>query len=324
VIEPGNLRRIRRPSESTERAPGDSRRRAQWNMMPATMHGSMKHNVTRLMERSGKMLGADTSPRTIVLCYHSINKSHAELSIDPAVLRHQLAFLKSEGYEFLSFGNLVRRIMRWGRPKTSIACITFDDGYEDNLTQAAPILSDMAIPATFFLTSGLMGGDATVRDHVHRLTRYESTYLSVPQVAELARYGMEIGAHTHSHPNLARLSHERVREEVVRCKAVLEDTIGHAVQSFAYPFGKKGVHYNDLTVGVVRESGYLGAATVALRAVTAREAIRIFEIPRFLIHRSHSQSSFEQIVRGHYDWIGSIQETAPAWLKAILSPDDKY
>jgi glycosyltransferase involved in cell wall biosynthesis/peptidoglycan/xylan/chitin deacetylase (PgdA/CDA1 family) len=303
-----------------DHSPGSSR----WNMMPAEMRGSVKHNVSRMVERSSKMLGADAGPRTVILCYHSINTSHADLSVDPAVFRNQLAFLRREGYEFLSFGDLVKRIMRWGRPKNSIACITFDDGYEDNLTQAAPILSEMNIPATTFITSGLMMNDATVRDHFHRLTRYETTYLTPRQAAELARCGVEIGAHTYSHPNLARLSHERVREEVTRSKAMLEDVIGHAVQTFAYPFGKKSIHYNEMTVGVVRESGFLGAAAVAFRAVTSRESIRMFEMPRFFINRSDTPISFEQKVRGHFDWLGSIQETTPAWLKAILSPEDKY
>jgi glycosyltransferase involved in cell wall biosynthesis/peptidoglycan/xylan/chitin deacetylase (PgdA/CDA1 family) len=327
VLKNYALKPVSNPSRKTGAscdAITDSRRSAQWNMMPANMRGAMKQNVSRMVERSSKMLGADNNPRTVILCYHSINKSHADLSVDPAVFRTQLAFLKNEGYEFLNFSDLVYRVMRWGRPKNNIACITFDDGYEDNLTQAAPILSEMGVPATVFLTSGLMAGDASVREHFLRLTRYDANYLTAKQAAELARAGVEIGAHSHSHQNLARLSHERVRDEVVKCKSMIEDAIGRSVLTFAYPFGKKSIHYNDMTVSVIRESGFVGAAAVAFRAVTARESIRIFEMPRFFINRSDTASSFEQKVRGHFDWLGSIQETTPGWLKAMISPEDKY
>ncbi len=299
-------------------------RRARSRLVPPHVRGVLKSNVSRIFERSGQLLGTNGLPRTLVLCYHSIAQGHADLSVDPNSFRIQLATLKELGFEFLSFADLVYRLMRWGPPKNNVACITFDDGYEDNLTQAAPILLDLAVPATMFITSGLMAREPAIIEHFHSLTHFQSSYLSGQQVTALNRMGFEIGAHSHSHVNLARLSQERVRYEVTRSKQMLEDTIGRQVRSFAYPFGKKGIHYSPATVAVVRESGYCGAAAVAFRSVTANKSIRIYEVPRFFINRSDTPASFRQKVAGHFDWLGSIQEGAPAWVKAMVSPEERY
>jgi len=120
------------------------------------------------------------------------------------------------------------------------------------------------------------------------------------------------------------LNAERTRVEVTQCKAMLEDVIGQPVRSFAYPFGKKNIHYTQRSVSVVRESGYSGAAAVAFRSVTSRKSIRIFEVPRFFVTRSDTPSQFRQKVEGHFDWLGSIQEGTPAWLKSIISPEEQY
>jgi peptidoglycan/xylan/chitin deacetylase (PgdA/CDA1 family) len=180
------------------------------------------------------------------------------------------------------------------------------------------------VPATFFLTTGLMTRDASVISSFKALTRFSTEYLTAAQVAELHSMGFEIGAHTHTHRNLARLSAEQVREEVVRSKALLEDAIGARVSSFAYPFGKRHIHYTQQTVGIVRESGFSGAGAVAFRSVTSRSAIKIFEVPRFFVMRGDGARDFRQKVAGHFDWLGSVQEGTPNWIKALVSPEDKY
>ncbi|HMB95004.1 MAG TPA: polysaccharide deacetylase family protein, partial [Tepidisphaeraceae bacterium] len=299
-------------------------RRSNVGLMPVHVRGMLKGNVARIAHRSQQFFGSEAVPRTVVLCYHSVSHREADLSIDPAALRGQLLELKNNGYEFMNFGDLVYRFMRWGAPRRDVACITFDDGYEDNLTEAAPVLSDLNVPATIFVTSGLMSREPAVIERFRNLTRYETNYLSAKQVAELSRAGFEIGGHTHSHPNLARLTPEQTRDEVTRSKSMLEDAIGQRVRSFAYPFGKRNIHYTDSTVSVVRESGYLGAAAVAFRSVTSQKSIHIFEVPRFFITRADNDHTFQQKVTGHFDWLGSIQQSTPTWLKAMISPEDRY
>jgi glycosyltransferase involved in cell wall biosynthesis/peptidoglycan/xylan/chitin deacetylase (PgdA/CDA1 family) len=299
-------------------------RRLGLSLFSAPMRGSIKSSVSRMFERTGHLLGGNGAPRTVVLCYHSIHGGDGDLSIAPEAFRSQLRTLQHMRYRFMSFAELVQWIIRWGPPRENIACITFDDGYSDNLTEAAPILKDLSVPATFFLTTGLMTREPSVISYFKGLTRFETEYLSPQQVAELHRMGFEIGAHTHTHRNLARLSSEQARDEIVRSKALLEDVIGAAVSSFAYPFGKRNIHYTQQTVARVRESGYSGAGAVAFRSVTSRRGIRIFEVPRFFVTRGDSPRDFRQKIAGHFDWLGSVQEGTPTWIKALVSPEDKY
>ncbi|WP_428937208.1 polysaccharide deacetylase family protein [Fontivita pretiosa] len=299
-------------------------RRPRLRLMPAHFRGSVKNNVSVLLERSSRLLGNDCSPRTIVLCYHSVACNDSDLSVDPQVLRWQIEYLQRLGFQFTTLAQLAQRLLCAGPPTVNTACITFDDGYEDNLTVAAPLLAELKVPATVFVTTGLMIRDGLTLERFGELTRYQTTYLSASQVAELHRLGFEIGAHTHTHANLARLSEEQTRYELFTSKRLLEDAIGAPLRSFAYPFGKRHIHYTPMTIDVVRDAGFVCAAAVAFRAINARRAIRIFELPRFFVNRSDSFVSFRHKVAGHYDWLGSIQEATPAWLKSIVSPEDRY
>jgi peptidoglycan/xylan/chitin deacetylase (PgdA/CDA1 family) len=311
-------------SAATTRLHNGHSRRLGLDLFSTTMRGSIKTGITRMVERTSDVFGANGAPRTVVLCYHSISRGDGDLSIAPEIFRSQIQKLRQMHFRFMGFAQLVNWIMRWGPPRENVACITFDDGYEDNLTEAAPILTDLRVPATFFITSGLMSQDVAVVSAFRSLTRFDTTYLSPAQVAQLARGGFEIGAHTHTHRNLARLSHEQMREEIVRSKAMLEDAIGQRVVSFAYPFGKRNIHYMPQTVATVRESGYCGAGAVAFRSVTAWRSIKIFEVPRFFVTRGDSETDFRQKMAGQFDWLGSVQEGTPRWLKSLVSPEDRY
>jgi peptidoglycan/xylan/chitin deacetylase (PgdA/CDA1 family) len=315
---------VRQRSRFPSRAASGNGREIGRALVPYEVRSTLKTKISALFDRSAPMFDQPPPVRTVVLCYHSINTHPSDLSIDPAIFRSQLVMLKSMGFRFLNFGDLVYRLLRWGSPRGNVACITLDDGYEDSLTVAAPILAELGIPATVFVTTGLMARQRDVLDSFHQLTNYQSTYLSASQVAQLDRAGLEIGAHSHSHSNLARLTFDQTWQEVGQSKKMLEDAIGKRVSCFAYPFGKMGLHYTPMTVRVVRESGYSGAGAVAFRGVNARQAVRIYQVPRFFITRNDTPVTFSQKIKGHFDWLGAIQEGTPTWLRALISPEDKY
>jgi len=96
-------------------------------------------------------------------------------------------------------------------------------------------------------------------------------------------------------------------------------TTVQTLSSLKPAFREDGVIHAGNASGIVD-----GAAAVAFRGVSLRHSIRMFEVPRFFINRSDSHESFQQKVAGHYDWLGAIQESTPHWLKAMVSPEDKY
>lgn len=99
------------------------------------------------------------------------------------------------------------------------------------------------------------------------------------QVREMHEAGMQIGAHTVSHPILAKLDVESARDEIAASKRFLEDLIGERVGWFAYPNGKPGTDYSAQSVELARAAGFDGAVSTAWGA--ADRASDRFQIPRF-------------------------------------------
>lgn len=103
--------------------------------------------------------------------------------------------------------------------------------------------------------------------------------LTSDQVRTLAEAGMSIGAHTVSHPILARVSDDEARREMIQGKQRLESIIGRKVGLFAYPNGKPGIDYTATHVQLAREAGFSGAVSTGWGAATGRTDL--FQLPRF-------------------------------------------
>lgn len=98
------------------------------------------------------------------------------------------------------------------------------------------------------------------------------------QVRALHRAGIEIGAHTMTHPILTKVADEVARDEIVASKRALESMIDAPIKSFAYPNGKPGRDYAEQHVRMARESGFDCALSTAWGAATM--ASDRFQIPR--------------------------------------------
>lgn len=99
------------------------------------------------------------------------------------------------------------------------------------------------------------------------------------EVRELRLAGMQIGAHTVSHPILAVLSDDEARIEIFESRRVLEQITGEQVTVFAYPNGRPGEDYVARDVLLARECGFAAAMSTAWGA--ANRASDPFQLPRF-------------------------------------------
>jgi len=94
-----------------------------------------------------------------ILYYHRVNKlalDPFEQAVSPEIFREQLECLK-EWATVLTLSQVVRMSLEGELPRRAVA-LTFDDGYADNLHEALPLLERYGIPATFFISSGYVGG----------------------------------------------------------------------------------------------------------------------------------------------------------------------
>lgn len=99
------------------------------------------------------------------------------------------------------------------------------------------------------------------------------------EVIQMRRAGMQIGAHTVSHPILARMDAGAARTEIAQSKRFLEDLLDERVGLFAYPNGKPATDYNAESVTIARDLGF--DAAVSTQWGAARSTTDLFQIPRF-------------------------------------------
>lgn len=179
--------------------------------------------------------------------YHALEEVRSPISFLPGRFAEQMAWLKAEGVRVFTLHDL-RGWLTAGAPPTEPAVVlTFDDGFRSVLTRGLPVLARHGFRATVFLTTGHAGGRNDWASQPAGVPRWD--LLSWAEVRELAAAGMEIGAHSVTHPWLPALPLETARREILDSKAAIEDALGHPVHSFAYPYGA----YTDPLRALVRE-----------------------------------------------------------------------
>jgi peptidoglycan/xylan/chitin deacetylase (PgdA/CDA1 family) len=117
--------------------------------------------------------------------------------------------------------------------------ITFDDAWKSQYTNALPALEAAGIKGTFYMTT-------------EPVQSGWPDFVTPDQIKDIAARGHEIGGHSITHPNLSRLSKQRVIKELTESKLYLEKLTGQTVTSFAYPFGDSDQRIEKLTA----EAGY--------------------------------------------------------------------
>ncbi len=172
--------------------------------------------------------------RLPILTFHAVDHEPAVYSLSPQMFRHGMRQLHAHGFRTIHLDEVVD-ILRSGRefPARTVA-ITFDDGYWSFYAEAFPVLQEFEMTATVFVPTG----EPTHAASTDRLPTLEGReMLGWPQIREMARAGIAFGAHSMTHPDLRKLSDQDVAREILGSKDVLEDRLGQAVSSFAYPFG---------------------------------------------------------------------------------------
>ncbi len=218
--------------------------------------------------------------RAHILMYHYVRTLTAEqaqadavgnnLSVSPDLLEQHLQSLQELGYQSISMRDAAA-----GKGTHRSVVLTFDDGYEDFYTTAWPLLKKYNYSATVYIISGKNGNG----------------FLTHEQIKELAASGIEIGAHTTGHMNLASHTPEEQQIDLTASKRALEKLTGTPVTTLAYPAGR----YTSDTMRIASDIGFTSAVTTNFGIASIYDSA--FELPRLRMSPSMTKERFTSYMR---------------------------
>jgi peptidoglycan/xylan/chitin deacetylase (PgdA/CDA1 family) len=220
------------------------------------MKAGLKVKVKTMLGRAADMTGICArrfGSVTTIVAFHRVNDALPEdgLTCSPAKFESFCRFFR-EHFRVVSLSELVTGA-RAGRDMAGALAITFDDGYLDNYEVAAPILSKLGLPATFFVTTGFVGS-AIVAPWDQGLV-VPQRWMSWNQVRSLVSQGFEIGCHSDTHLDLGEASAEVARADLRASQVKIHDELGTEARLFAYPFGGPQ-HLSESSRQLIRELGF--------------------------------------------------------------------
>jgi peptidoglycan/xylan/chitin deacetylase (PgdA/CDA1 family) len=213
-----------------------------------------------------------------ILTYHSIDDSGSPISVGRAAFERHVAWLRSGRVRVTSIPDLLQVA-----PGADAVAVTFDDGFANFATLAAPALA--GLPVTLFV----------VTDHVGRSNEWGgSPQVGIPvlplldwaTLGRLAAGGVTLGAHTRTHPDLRVLSPDRVSDELAGSAERIRRETGTRPDVFAYPYG----HASPSVVSAARTT-FRWACTTELRVLAP--AVSMLELPRLDMYYFQSPGRLE-------------------------------
>ncbi len=209
-----------------------------------------------------------------ILTYHSISEDPGPTSIPVALFRAQMDAIAASGQTVVSLDLVPDWIA--GRRTLPDAClaITFDDGFVDFATHAAPLLASRGWPATVFLPTGKMGGPA---DWPGEQSSPPRPLLSWDAVRALYRSGITFGGHSVTHAKLSTLPFSALEQEVRDAQSHLQRELGVAPTSFAPPYGAS----NAQVIAMIRRFYAVSCGTRLARVAQHDDP---HDLPRIEMH----------------------------------------
>ena len=223
--------------------------------------------------------GKVTAP---ILLYHHIQATseNSRYYVAPETFDEQMKWLYENGYQTITVSQLVSFIYNGGQIPQKPFVLTFDDGNEDNYTNAFPILKKYGFVATFYVVESYINGQDMV---------------TTDQIKELAANGWEIGDHSKSHSHITAEGVD-LAEELRMSKLNMEKKLGTNINSFCYPFGE----INDEVLRLVVNYGFTSA--VGLSEAVTHSKNDIFYLRRIEIQHDYDMDKF----KSYFPWTGPL------------------
>jgi peptidoglycan/xylan/chitin deacetylase (PgdA/CDA1 family) len=186
----------------------------------------------------------------VILQYHHVSeKLPAITSVSSETFKSHLQYLQTNNFNVVPLDTLLNKIKDGETINANTIAITFDDGYDNNITDAAPILEAFNYPYTIFVNPQLIDEN-------------QSYVMTWEQLRTLSKKGALIANHSAKHDYLhKRLKgesqtqwYQRVSQDIIWSEQRIKKEIGHNAKLLAYPYGE----FNNALQQLVSDLGFTG------------------------------------------------------------------
>src|SRR5262249_6760562 len=208
--------------------------------------------------------------------------------------------VRERGYEVVALAAVLAHSVDGTPLPPRAVLITFDDGYYDNLANAARVLEKYGYPAVLFVPLGYLGDRLPLPHEEHLAAQgILNRTIDWEELSEVEQLGVRIESHGISHRPLADLEVDEAAREIALSKFRLEERLGRPVRAFSYVKGSEA-HYKPVHLSLVRQAGY----DVAFTAVSGANspATDPLQLRRYNIE-PYPARTFELVLAGACDLI---------------------
>jgi peptidoglycan/xylan/chitin deacetylase (PgdA/CDA1 family) len=268
--------------------------------LPATAVATLPVPTTEPIALGGPTQGPTYVP---ILMYHYVRvnpnpRDHAGfvLSVTPTDFAVQMLYLYKYGFHVVSLHEAVEAIATHRALPPHPVVLTFDDGYRDFYSTAAPVLRQLGFTATDYIITGFTSN---------------SRFMDWSMIEALDQEGFTMADHTVNHQALNAMSPAMAQWEMLQAKHDLEAHLGHPVVDLAYPGG-------DFTASVARQAQQLGfESAVTTEFGPLHTPATLWTMTRMRVSGGISMDYFASLVGGeapNSSWVSWAKGQAPAML----------
>ena len=184
-----------------------------------------------------------------------------------------------------------------------VVALTFDDGYESDVSQALPYLEERSVPATFFVVPTLIG---------------QPGYLRWDQVRALAQAGMAVGSHSLTHACLPELPARELRNELAASRQLLQEQLGAPVNLLSVPGG----FYSRRVLETAWEVGYtiVGTSNCGIEQLSSAAQPRRWVVKRNGVDLRTSWDVLDSLLQAHVPMSLLIKQRSKRLAANLIGP----
>lgn len=229
-----------------------------------------------------------------ILLYHSISDERQyHFAVSPSEFAWQMEWIYQQKVSVKSLEEVLGMDSCTRQGHQPQVVISFDDGYEDNFTNAMPILQKYGYCATFFVVTDFVG---TTNLWATNQAAPRFKLMNWEQIIALSEKGHIIGSHAHRHVNLQTLDSIQLEEELTKSRLLLLEKLDQDFLPFAYPYGK----HSESAIAHMKRNGY-NCALMAGGFWGNHKRTDPWQLKREDINQGTSRRDFMARVRGAVD-----------------------